>query len=130
MSAGYDLPPSGGALTAASQWVTDLLQGQAVTAIAVLAVAFLGFEMLSGRISLKNALRVVLGCFIFLGSATIAQGFMDASRGALGGPVQVAPYVSAPAAAAAPALAYPPPNAPPRTSGNPFDPYASTPPRN
>ena len=127
MPAGYDLPPSDSVLTAASRWLLDLLQGQAVSAIAVLAVAFLGFEMLSGRISLKNALRVVLGCFILLGSATIAQGFMDASRGALGGPVQAAPYVSAPAAA--PALAYPPPNAPPRTSGNPYDPYASAPPR-
>ena len=128
MPARYDLSPSDSVLTAASDWLLDLLQGQAVTAIAVLAVAFLGFEMLSGRISLKNALRVVLGCFILLGSATIAQGFMDAGRGALGGPVQVAPYVSPPAPASVPV--YPTANAPPRTSGNPFDPYASTPPRN
>lgn len=121
-------PPGDGALATASRWLLDLLQGQVVLTIAVLAVAFLGFEMLSGRISLKNALRVVLGCFVLLGSATIAQGFMDAGRGALGGPVQAAPYVSGPARAPAPV--YPPPNAPPRTSGNPFDPYAGTPPRN
>ena len=116
-------PPGSGSLSAASQWAIELVSGQLVTTIAVIAVAILGYEMLSGQISFKSALRVLLGCFILLGSATIARGFMDASRGNIGEPVHAAPYVSAPV----PAPAYPPPSAPARTTGNPFDPYANRP---
>ena len=115
-----------GSLEAAARWVIELLSGQLVMAIAVIAVAFLGYEMLSGRISFRRALRVVLGCFILLGSATIAQEIVGAGRGTIGETVRVVPSLSAPA----PAPAYPPANPPTRTSGNPFDPYSSNPPPN
>ena len=119
-------PPGSGNLSAASQWLVELVNGQAVTTIAVIAVAFLGYETLSGRMSFRNALRVVVGCFMLLGAATIARGFMDASRETFDGPIQAAPYVSAPG----PAPAYPRPGAPVRANGNPFDPYASERPPN
>ena len=110
--------PQGGSFAGASEWVLELLRGPLVTTLATLAVAFIGYEMLSGRISMRNALRVILGCFVLLGAPAIALGLMDAARD-VGGPGQVA-QVSPPSPVPPPAFVAPtePPGA------NPFDPYA------
>ena len=44
--------------------------------LCVLAVAFVGFSMLTGRISLRRGARVVLGCFLLLGAPLIAARMM------------------------------------------------------
>jgi type IV secretory pathway VirB2 component (pilin) len=114
--------PDGTSLVAASQWVEELVQGRLTTAIAILAVATLGYQMISGRFSARAALRVLLGCFILFGSSTIARGLMDALQS--GGP-EVNPtvvYQIPPARAPSPAVV--PSLAPSTNSGNPFDPYA------
>lgn len=114
--------PGSEGLSAASQWLIELLGGQFVTTIAVLAIAFLGYEMLTGRISMSHALRVVLGCFILLGSSAIARGLIDAGHG-----VEKAAPVGLPTSTASPAAVNSPvyrePSGP--ANGNPFDPYAS-----
>jgi type IV secretory pathway VirB2 component (pilin) len=106
-----------GSLVAASRWLTDLLAGQIATTIAVLAVAFVGFRMLTGRFSVKAALRVVLGCFVLFGSSVLVQGLMLAARdaGTPMVPAAAAPYQTPPR---------PTPAAPP-SSANPFDPYST-----
>jgi type IV secretion system protein VirB2 len=67
------------ALAAASQWGEQLLGGQVATIIAVLAVAVVGFQIMSGQLSLKAALRVAPGCFILFGSSAIAQGLIGSA---------------------------------------------------
>ena len=45
--------------------------------LCVIAVALLGFMMLSGRMPLRRGLQVVLGCFMLLGASTIAAGLQQ-----------------------------------------------------
>jgi type IV secretory pathway VirB2 component (pilin) len=61
-------PPSTGVLASAATWVTDLLFGPLATTIAVIAVAWVGFAMLSGRLDIKRGLSVVFGCFLLFGA--------------------------------------------------------------
>jgi type IV secretion system protein VirB2 len=106
-----------GSLVAASRWLTDLLAGQIATTVAVLAVAFVGVRMLTGRLSVKAALRVVVGCFVLFGSSVLVKGLILAARDA-GTPM------APPSATSYQAPPRPTPIAPP-SSGNPFDPYST-----
>lgn len=65
--------PSGSALSAAAQWIEGALLGNFGTALAVIAVAWVGFEMLSGRVSPRRSAQVVLGMFILFGAPRIAS---------------------------------------------------------
>ena len=64
---------------AGAQWLADLLTGSVGTSIAVIAVGWFGFEMLSGRASLRRGVVVILGCFIVFGAPWIARGLIAAS---------------------------------------------------
>jgi type IV secretory pathway VirB2 component (pilin) len=59
---------------AASSWFQGALTGTVATTVAVLAIAFIGLLMLSGRIDVLRSARVILGCFIIFGASTIAAG--------------------------------------------------------
>lgn len=107
-----DSPPTS-AIGSATSWVSDLLFGPLATAIAVIAIAWIGFAMLSGRVDIRRGLSVLLGCFLLFGAKGIADGLRSALLGEGDAPIAVAP---------------PPPNyikPPPRTDAtNVFDPYA------
>lgn len=64
----------GTALLWAAQWVDATIQGPLATGIAILAMAALGFAMLSGRIPLRRGATAVLGCFVLFGAPAIAHG--------------------------------------------------------
>jgi type IV secretory pathway VirB2 component (pilin) len=51
------------------------------TAIAVIAVAAVGFMMLTGRINWKYGATVVLGLFVLFGSASIVAGIRSVAGG-------------------------------------------------
>lgn len=67
-------PGGPSALVAALSWVQDALLGTLATTVAVIAVAWIGLLMLSGRISGRHGVRVLLGCFVLFGASTIAAG--------------------------------------------------------
>lgn len=101
-------------LATAVGWVQTLLLGEVGTAVAVLAVAFVGFGMLRGDLRIKDGARVVLGCFILFGAPAISRGMMAWGQFA---PVQTEVRVTSlpqSTAIAAPPLG--------RPSTNPFDP--------
>jgi type IV secretory pathway VirB2 component (pilin) len=76
-------------------WVGDTLLGGVAITLCVLAVAFVGLLMLSGRVPVREGFRVVLGCFVLLGAPVIAVGLMgSASEG--DGMVAEAPEYSGP----------------------------------
>jgi type IV secretion system protein VirB2 len=118
----YALYGPANSLEAAMGWIQALLLGQLGTTIAVLAVAFAGFNMLWGRLSPKDGLRVILGCFILFGAPAIAQGLVSAVQGSAQPEV-----IASSAPAPAPVLA---PKAPPPPNINPFDPYTGARPAN
>ena len=68
-------------LTAAVLFVQGTLAGSVATAAAVLAIAGIGFLMLSGRLDVRRSVIVVLGCFVIFGAATIAAGIESAIFG-------------------------------------------------
>ena len=70
-------PQAGGPLPAALTWLHDTLLGNAAAAVAVIALAMVGFMMLTGRVNWKLGASVILGCFILFGSAAIVTGIQS-----------------------------------------------------
>jgi type IV secretion system protein VirB2 len=72
-------PAGSGPIVSALQWVQGTLLGNVATAAAVIAVAMVGFLMLSGRMNWRFGATVILGCFILFGAATIVAGIRAAA---------------------------------------------------
>ncbi|MBK8375898.1 MAG: TrbC/VirB2 family protein [Sphingomonadales bacterium] len=71
---------SDSAIPAAVQWLAGTLLGSVATGIAVLAIAFVGFGLLGGRLNWRTGARVVMGVFILFGAPMIAQELMSLAR--------------------------------------------------
>lgn len=97
-------------ILAAVGWIEGTLLGTLATIVAILAVAGIGLLMLQGRFALRHGARVLLGCFILFGAASIAAGLRSLT-GETAGPQIVD--------------ARPPAPAPPLPDQSPpYDPYA------
>ncbi|MEQ1779715.1 MAG: TrbC/VirB2 family protein [Hyphomonadaceae bacterium] len=73
-------PQGSGPILAAVNWVRGTMEGGIATAVAVMAVAFVGFMMLTGRMNWRHGITVVIGCFILFGAATIVGGIQLAAQ--------------------------------------------------
>lgn len=76
-----DLESHSNAFAAAVAWLQGTLLGTIATTGAVIAVAWVGFLMLTGRVDVRRAVQAVLGCFIIFGASTIANGIFGAAPG-------------------------------------------------
>ena len=74
-------PEGSGVIVNAVTWLQGTLLGTAATVVAVIAVAAVGFAMLTGRINWRHGAVVILGCFILFGAATIVGGIQSAAGG-------------------------------------------------
>jgi len=72
-------PAGSGPIVAALAWLQGTLLGNVATAVAVMAVAAVGFMMLTGRINWRYGATVILGCFILFGAASIVAGIQSAA---------------------------------------------------
>src|SRR5258708_6254063 len=70
----YIDPQGSGVLVSAVTWLQGTLLGTIATVVAVIAVATVGFMMLTGRINWRYGATVILGCFILFGASTIVAG--------------------------------------------------------
>ena len=75
-------PPDPNVFVSAVDWLNATVLGTLASTVAVLAVASIGFLLLSGRVDVRRAMQVVLGCFILFGASTIAGGIMSVANGA------------------------------------------------
>lgn len=100
-------PPIDGALG----WIEGTLLGQAAASLCVVAVAIVGLTMLTGRLPLRQGLRVVLGCFVLMSAGGIVRGISG---------VWTESSLAAPAVSSEPQLLYKREPLPQAT----FDPYA------
>jgi type IV secretion system protein VirB2 len=107
----FDTPQSP-PLSSAAGWLTGAVSGSVAVILCVLAVAFVGLLLMSGRLALRDAGRVALACFVVLGASTIAAGLRGAA-------VAVVPMSHHPETI--PVAQLPPP--PPLPPAN-YDPYA------
>lgn len=73
-------PRGSGPILAAVNWVQGTLLGNVATAAAVIAVAVVGFMMLTGRMNWKHGITVIFGCFILFGATVIVAGIQGAAR--------------------------------------------------
>ena len=97
---------------AAMDWIEHVLLGPLGTSLAVIAVAWFGFEMLTGRLSPRRGGLLVLGCFVLFNASGLARALVDLARGS--------GSASGPIAAQQITVPLPPaPRKPP-----PYDPYA------
>jgi type IV secretory pathway VirB2 component (pilin) len=74
-------PAGSGVLINAVNWLQGTLLGTVATVAAVIAVAAVGFMMLTGRINWRHGAVVILGCFILFGAASIVAGIRSAALG-------------------------------------------------
>lgn len=72
----YD-PAGSGPIVGAMHWLQATLLGTVATVAAVIAVAVVGFMMLTGRMNWRYGLTVILGCFILFGAASIVAGIQS-----------------------------------------------------
>jgi type IV secretion system protein VirB2 len=76
----YSSDPAGsGVLVSAVGWLQGTLLGTLATVAAVIAVAAVGFMMLTGRINWRYGVTVILGCFILFGATSIVAGIHSAA---------------------------------------------------
>lgn len=74
-------PAGSSVIIDAVNWLQGTLLGTVATVVAVIAVAAVGFMMLTGRINWRHGAVVILGCFILFGAATIVGGIRSAAGG-------------------------------------------------
>ncbi len=74
-------PQGSGPLTAALAWIQGTLLGSVATAVAVIAVAGVGFMMLTGRMNWRFGATVIIGLFILFGAASIVAGIRSVAAG-------------------------------------------------
>ncbi|GAA4014091.1 TrbC/VirB2 family protein [Sphingomonas swuensis] len=67
-------PQGSGPIVSALAWLQGTLLGNVATAVAVIAVAMVGFMMLTGRMNWRFGATVIVGCFVLFGSAAIVSG--------------------------------------------------------
>jgi type IV secretion system protein VirB2 len=79
-TAAYAQDPQGsGPIVNALLWMQGTLLGNVATAVAVMAVAAVGFMMLTGRMNWRFGATVIIGCFILFGAASIVAGIQAAA---------------------------------------------------
>jgi type IV secretory pathway VirB2 component (pilin) len=74
-------PQGSGPIVNALQWLQGTLLGNVATAVAVIAVAMVGFMMLTGRLNWRFGATVIIGCFILFGAGAIVSGIQSAAAG-------------------------------------------------
>ena len=111
-------PPGSSPILAAVTWVQGALLGTVATAIATIAIAALGFMMLTGRLPVRRGMTAILGCFILFGAASMARTIRSGLVDLAGSAEPPVVYATAPPPRPLP---LPPPPAPkPQPPADPF----------
>ena len=74
-------PAGSGPIVNALSWLQGTLLGNVATAVAVMAVAAVGFMMLTGRLNWRFGATVIIGVFILFGAASIVAGIQGVAAG-------------------------------------------------
>ena len=72
-------PQGSGPIVNALAWMQGTLLGNVATAVAVMAVAAVGFMMLTGRMNWRFGATVIVGCLVLFGAASIVSGIQAAA---------------------------------------------------
>ena len=72
-------PAGSGPIVGAFHWLQSTLLGTVATVAAIVAVASIGFLMLTGRMNWRYGATVIVGCFILFGAASIVAGIQSSA---------------------------------------------------
>ncbi len=72
-------PAGSGPINSAFGWMQQTMLGTVATTVAVMAVAAVGFMMLTGRVNWRFGATVIIGVFIIFGAASIVAGIQGAA---------------------------------------------------
>ena len=72
-------PAGSGPIGDALLWLQGTLLGTVATTVAVMAVAAVGFMMLTGRVNWRFGATVIIGVFVVFGATTIVAGIQSAA---------------------------------------------------
>jgi type IV secretion system protein VirB2 len=113
-------PAGSDPIVAAVMWLQGTLLGTIATTVAVIAVAAVGFGMLTGRTNWRYGASVVVGAFILFGATSIVGGM----RSAIGQNDPASPFDQRITPPPQPLISDTMPNPPPPPSPPASDPYA------
>lgn len=74
-------PAGSNVVVGALSWLQGTLLGTVATVAAVIAVAGVGFMMLTGRLNWRYGATVILGCFVLFGAGAIVAGIRQTAVG-------------------------------------------------
>ncbi len=74
-------PAGSNVVVGALGWLQGTLLGTVATVAAVMAVAAVGFMMLTGRLNWRYGATVIIGCFILFGASAIVAGIRSTATG-------------------------------------------------
>ncbi|HYD45845.1 MAG TPA: TrbC/VirB2 family protein [Phenylobacterium sp.] len=74
-------PAGSNVIVGAMNWLQGTLLGTVATVAAVIAIAAVGFMMLTGRLNWRYGATVILGCFILFGAGAIVAGIRQTAGG-------------------------------------------------
>ncbi|WP_170308128.1 TrbC/VirB2 family protein [Aurantiacibacter suaedae] len=79
-SAAFAQDPAGSSpINNAFSWMQQTMLGTVATTVAVMAVAAVGFMMLTGRMNWRFGATVIIGVFIIFGAGSIVAGIQGAA---------------------------------------------------
>ena len=79
-SAAFAQDPAGSSpINSAFSWMQQTMLGTVATTVAVMAVAAVGFMMLTGRMNWRFGATVIIGVFIIFGAGSIVAGIQGAA---------------------------------------------------
>lgn len=76
----FDRATSSSPIEGAVDWLTGTLLGDVAIALCTIAVALVGFSMLTGRLPIRRGVFVILGVFLVLGGPVVANGLVELAR--------------------------------------------------
>jgi hypothetical protein len=68
------------AIQDAVHWLQQALTGSLAMTVAVIAIAWFGLMIMSGRLGRERGLQLVLGCFLVFGASSVAAGLIHLFR--------------------------------------------------
>lgn len=74
-------PAGSSPINNAFSWMQQTMLGTVATTVAVMAVAAVGFMMLTGRMNWRFGATVIIGVFIIFGASAIVAGIQGAAIG-------------------------------------------------
>lgn len=86
----------GAPMAESARWIEGVMLGEIALGVCVIAVAFIGALMLTGRLPLREGARLVVGCFVLLGAPVIAAGFMQGGTRLTEASIPPSPVVTQP----------------------------------